>query len=423
MRSVYRAVRSSLPSLSLVLLLMVGLYAQVFSAEVTLTVWFSGTGLNKDIFLSLVERYNTLQNKVYVDAESMDYNKMLVAITGGMPPDLGQIAGEGVIDLARRGLLQPLPRYIQEHLMLKDIAPVKIKEATYNGLLYALPTYPIDINGSLVWNKEHFAVAGINPDLPPLTIKDLELYAAKLTKVNGEGRIMQAGFIPWNAVGSKPFTWGWRFGGDFYDYTTEKVTATHPKNIEAFTWLADYGMRYGLAAINEFNVRYGRYYAADSALFQGAESMQVLYSNTPGHARAFAPHLELGHGYLPAPEGQSLPFGWLGGWQMGIPIGAPHTAEAAEFLLWLMEPAQQQEWQKQGGFFLPRISANSLNLLPKESHFYVDMLLASQYYRPAIGPVNTYNNQLLAGLMDILAGKTTPVEMLTNIERNIQGQL
>jgi multiple sugar transport system substrate-binding protein len=102
-------------------------------------------------------------------------------------------------------------------------------------------------------------------------------------------------------------------GGDFYDYETGKVTATDPKNVEAFTWLTEYGMRYDLAAINEFYSRYGKYYAADSALFQGAEFMQVLYSNTPGHAPMFAPELELGHEYLPASEGQSLPFGRLGG--------------------------------------------------------------------------------------------------------------
>jgi hypothetical protein len=72
---------------------------------------------------------------------------------------------------------------------------------------------------------------------------------------------------------------------------------------------------------------------------------------------------------------------------------------------------------------MPRISANNLNLLPKESHFYVDMLMAAKYYRPTIAPVNTYNNQLLAGLMDILAGETMPIEVFTNVERNIQGML
>jgi multiple sugar transport system substrate-binding protein len=407
----------------LLLLLLLGLRTPLYAAGTTLSVWYSGTGLNKDIFLFLVDKYNKTQSDVYVDAVSMDYNKMIVSIVGGMSPDLGQVAGEGVIDLAKRGLLQPLPQFVQEHKAMSDIAPVKIQEATYAGKLYSLPVYPIDINGSLVWNKEHFRIAGIDANSPPLTIKDLETYARKLTQMNAEGSMTQAGFIPWNAVGSKLFTWGWRFGGDFYDYATGKVTATDPKNVEALTWLADYGNRYGVAAINAFNARYGKYYAADSALFQGAESMQVLYSNTPGHAQVFVPELELGHGYLPAPEGQDLPFGWLGGWQMGIPLGAAHPEEAARFLMWMMEPAQQQEWQKQGGFFLPRISANSLSLLPKESHFYVDMLMNSRYYRPTISPVNTYNNQLLAGLLDIFAGKTTPIEVLSNIERNIQGQL
>jgi hypothetical protein len=49
--------------------------------------------------------------------------------------------------------------------------------------------------------------------------------------------------------------------------------------------------------------------------------------------------------------------------------------------------------------------------------------MAAKYYRPTIAPVNTYNNQLLAGLMDILAGETMPIEVFTNVERNIQGML
>jgi multiple sugar transport system substrate-binding protein len=418
----YPTARTCLRVVCLLMLLVSGWCTQVFAAT-TVTMWYNWASVEEEILLSLVEKYNKMQTDIVIEAVKEDHNKLLVAIAGGAPPDVSQVPGESIFDMAQRNLLLPLPPFVQQNPAIKDLASVKIMEGSYEGKLYGMPVFPVDVNGSLVWNKEHFLVAGINTDAPPTTIKNLETYAAKLTKVNAEGRIIQAGFIPWNAVGSKPFTWGWRFGGDFYDYETGKVTATDPKNVEAFTWLTEYGMRYGLATINEFNSRYGKYYAADSALFQGVESMQVLYSNTPGHAQMFAPDLELGHGYLPAPEGQSLPFGWLGGWQMGIPNGSQHPEEAARFLLWLIEPEQQQEWQKRSGFIMPRISANNLNLLPKESHFYVDMLMAAKYYRPTIAPVNAYNNQLLAGLMDILAGKTTPIEVLTNVERNIQGML
>jgi multiple sugar transport system substrate-binding protein len=49
----------------------------------------------------------------------------------------------------------------------------------------------------------------------------------------------------------------------------------------------------------------------------------------------YAPTLEYGVGFVPAPPDGEHPTGWIGGWSLAIPRGAPASAEAFTFLRWM----------------------------------------------------------------------------------------
>lgn len=60
------------------------------------------------------------------------------------------------------------------------------------------------------------------------------------------GMTTHLGAVPWDVYGGANtiFTWGWTFGGEFYDEENWKVTAAHLGNTEALEWIRGYYERY-----------------------------------------------------------------------------------------------------------------------------------------------------------------------------------
>ena len=55
-----------------------------------------------------------------------------------------------------------------------------------------------------------------------------------LTRFEGD-RLVRIGLVPWGVYGraNSLFTWGWAFGGEFYDAAQGRVTATDPDVVRA----------------------------------------------------------------------------------------------------------------------------------------------------------------------------------------------
>ena len=93
--------------------------------------------------------------------------------------------------------------------------------------MYALPF--MDFTAGLLYNKKLFAAAGLNPNDPPTTLEQLTADAKKLTKTGAGGKITQLGFTPdWPGPDEGQVcpleTYGWLFGGQWYDSSTGKIT-------------------------------------------------------------------------------------------------------------------------------------------------------------------------------------------------------
>ena len=77
---------------------------------------------------------------------------------------------------------------------MSDIIPASLKWSQYQGKQYGLP-FGQD-TWALYYNTDAFKEAGLDPTKPPTTPDELWDYAAKLTKVNPDGSLARAGFIP-----------------------------------------------------------------------------------------------------------------------------------------------------------------------------------------------------------------------------------
>ncbi|RLE84181.1 MAG: sugar ABC transporter substrate-binding protein [Thermoprotei archaeon] len=108
------------------------------------------------------------------------YDKLVAAFEAGTPPDaaLADLGG-WVPDFASKGWLEPLDKYLEKWEGTKQIWPNLWEAVTYKGKVYGLPWYT-DCR-VLLYHKELFKQAGLDPEKPPQTWDELLEYAKKLT--------------------------------------------------------------------------------------------------------------------------------------------------------------------------------------------------------------------------------------------------
>ncbi len=116
------------------------------------------------------------------------FAKILTLIASGNPPDLVDVATEGLQLFAGKGLAQPLNSYVtadQASLQgfFSDVHPVLIESMMYQGDLYALPT---DFNcGNMFYDTALFDKAGLSRPAPDWTKDDFYTVAQKWAHASG----------------------------------------------------------------------------------------------------------------------------------------------------------------------------------------------------------------------------------------------
>src|SRR5207248_932846 len=142
---------------------------------------------------------------------------------GGNPPGLAGFWSNNTFTFADMGALIPLDDYIaRDHFDTSKYIDVYIQYCQYRGKTWCLPTTPATV--ALHWNKDLFKAkaeklteAGLDPNRPPRTLRELEQYAEMLTvRDDATRKIIQMRFLPtepgwWN------WAWGNYWGGKLYD--------------------------------------------------------------------------------------------------------------------------------------------------------------------------------------------------------------
>jgi multiple sugar transport system substrate-binding protein len=326
----------------LIVALFVSLFAKSASAQsapgsdrVHVKYWDKWTGSEKDAMQAVVDDFNASQSRIFVDFLSVSLvpRKTLTATAGGNPPDLAGLWANEVADFADKEALTPLDDFARGTIVRRErFLPVYWEMCVYEGRLFALPTTPAVI--ALLWNKEHFRAAGLDPERPPRTIAELDAYAEKLTKVDG-ARIAQVGFLPSQPVWW-PHFWPYFFHGALWDGKSQ-ITLDTPENVRAFAWAQAYAKRFGVTALENLSSSFGDLASAQDPFMSGKLSMIIQGVWMGNYISQFAPHLDWGAAPFPSVSASDPPMGVVDTDIIVIPRGAPHPREAFEFARFLME--------------------------------------------------------------------------------------
>ncbi len=255
--------------------------------RVRITYWEKWNGLEGQQAKDIVDRFNDTvgrEKNIWVDYVSISEvdRKTLVSTAAGMPPDVSGVWDKQVCQFASMGALEDLgPMAAQRGLTRERFKPVFYDGCMYQGKLYALPSTVFSV--ALIYNKEIFQqkaaelrAAGLDPDRPPRTLKELDQYAAVIDTWetrNGEKRLKVTGFIPLQP-GSFTNLYSFWFGGDLVDPTGTKLLLTSPEVEATYDWVRSYSVKLGKDALQVFNSGFGQFDSPENPFLVGENAME-----------------------------------------------------------------------------------------------------------------------------------------------------
>ena len=308
-------------------------------AEGAVTVTFWSRDSDQALIEPVIAAYNgshPAQIKATFIPAAQFVQKFAAATAGGEAPDLiavdliympSFIAAKQMTDIT--DMAKALPFF-------DKLNKAQMREGTADGKIYSLP---FSADGSvLVYNKNLFKQAGLDPEKPPTNMEEMMTMSKKITALgNGTYGFYFSGNCPGcNAFTMMPYIWA--SGGDILSADGKTATVTDPNVKTVLTW---YHQMWTDKQIPE-----------SAKVDTGSDFFNVFASGKIGMvgSGAFAiaalkkDHPDLDFGIVPLPglkTGQQASF--AGGDVIGIPTGSKHVKEATDFITWYLSEDVQLE--------------------------------------------------------------------------------
>jgi len=403
---------------------------QSTGGKIVISMWHPWGGTQSQAMDDIIKAFEAAHPNIdvkplYTPNNLSNNQKFFTSVAAKRPPDVVFVDGPQVAEWAEQGALTELDAQVRDAgLGIKDYFPPCWRQNEYKGHVWAL-TYCADPNFAFVWNKKDFRDAGLDPNAPPKTIAELDQLVRKLNKLE-RGKFTRIGLIPWGQYGSANslFTWGWAFGGSFYDPVHNKVTCDDPKIVKALEWMCSYAKEYNINKIASLQAGFGT--AELNPLYVGKLSIGCLHISGIEDIKKYAPSLDYGMSYIPAPPDGEAHSSWVGGWCMAIPKGSRHPKEAWELMRWMCADKQGTSTvaQKAGLFPGYRKSPYLAKIRNKPGYgMFLRILEECRHQRPVMPAQAFYMGALQRAVDDATYGKKTPKQALTDARIETQREL
>ena len=189
----------------------------------------------------LVDQYNAMNTGVhvtldYIGTNDNAYNKLTVALQGGLQPDITYQYGTSMAALATAPSIMNLTDRVQDPgFNWNDFSEGARAAATVDGQVYGVPAL-ID-NLAIVYNKDLFQAAGVDEPTADWTWDDFRAAAKALTDPSKQ----QYGFA-FPIDSSEDTVWHydamlWEAGGDILNADNTQAAFNSPAGVQALTTL------------------------------------------------------------------------------------------------------------------------------------------------------------------------------------------
>jgi ABC-type glycerol-3-phosphate transport system substrate-binding protein len=334
-----------------------------------------------------------------------------------------------VAQRASEGVLQDLSEFGAD---LSGYIPFAQAEATFQGAPFALP-FDTDAR-ALFYNIGMLQEAGVDPaeldiDNGPITWDRLAELANQLNETDADGNFTRMGYAAYTQQ-EWHYTYGFAFGGTFFDEAACEVTPDNEGVVAGHQWLYDYVAALDPQKVNAFAgpQRAGivppvpeeqQFFVTQRVAFtiNGDWYLNVLPE--------YAPDIEFGLTVIPVPEEGGESATWAGGWSMVIPQGAKNPEGAWRFMQYIAGEPGQRTYTTETAH-LPTF--NSLledeELFTDSQHlFFAQTLLPTAKNRPPLPVGARYWNELTSAWERIFLNQEEPAAALATVKDRVQPDL
>lgn len=312
--------------------------------EITLEFW--ELSASEDVMRTLLDKFES-QNpgvRVHLQQLSWDYglDKIITAVAAGNPPDVCDLGTDWLPKFSSTGVLRDLT---------DELAPLKDQyllwePVTYQGRLYGAPW----LAGTriLLYNRELFAKAGLDPDRPPRTWDELREAARRIKALGpgiyGFGLFVGEPYAPWQLF--MPFAWG--NGANVLSPDMTSCTLDAPQMIEAM----DYYRSLIPHAIIDRQPEVNQLFA------NGKVGIQISGAWNFALIPRMNPTLNFSVGLLPRPSAtRGTPASFAGGQDLVTFTASRHPKEAVALIKFLIAEEQAMEIVKAQRNVVPAVKS------------------------------------------------------------------
>jgi len=396
--------------------------------------WTSHTPPDTVSMQHMVDAYNKQSQSycvkmVAVPGSETDIAKLTTAVRGGTGPDVYELDRFTVAERAAAGVLQDLTQFGVANLQ-SDYLDFAWKEAQFKGKPYAIP-FDTDAR-ALFYNKDLMQAAGVDPSQLDIskgapTIDLVRSIASKLNKKDSSGKYTTVGFVPALSQGWH-YTWGFVYGGSFFNASTCKVTPDDPKIVQAFRdmyW--DWSSQLGVDQLQTFLSTYAPTSpplpTEQDAFLTGHVGMVITGPWVLSWFPQYQPNLHYGITYIPVPHQGDTPATWAGGWSVVIPQGAKNSKGGIDFMKYFAgEPGQRIYTKETQHMPTWKTLLSDTTLYQGDLNLFVK-LLPSAHSRPALPVGSLYWDQLSAAQDAAIRHTQDPAAALKAAADTVNGKL
>jgi multiple sugar transport system substrate-binding protein len=399
------------------------------------TFWTTHTEPDLSALQMIVDSFNEQSSGVQAElvqvvGDETDTTKLMTAVRGGTGPDVYMLDRFIVAQRAAEGVLQDLTEFLDGEDLSEVYIPFSWAEANFQGAPFALP-FDTDAR-ALYYNRGMLQEVGVDPDEldvanGAISFERLTEIANMLNETDEDGNFSRMGFVPYTHQGWH-YTYGFAFGGTFFDAAACEVTPDEAGVVAGHQWLYDYTAALDPQKVNAFAGPYAATVTVpeEQDLFVTERVAFAITGDWFLNTMAkFAPDLDYGLTIMPAPASGDDSVTWAGGWSMVIPQGARNPEGAWEFLQYIAGEPGQRTYVTETAH-LPTINSllDDADLFTDEQHlFFATDLLPTAKNRPPLPVGARYWDELTTAWEKVYLNQEEPAAALATVKERVQPDL
>ncbi|MBE2236492.1 MAG: extracellular solute-binding protein [Caldilineaceae bacterium] len=320
----------------------------------TQLVWWHGWGGPSGLaaMTAIEDAFNTGDHSFQIERVHVDEmnQKILVAIAGGTPPDIGVCCAQ-YAQLYSRNAVVPLDDYIDASIVIKRDAFVQglFESMQWLGKTYGVPAIEAGPRYGIMYNNALIAEAGLEAANFPTTWDEMYEWHVALSKFDSAGNVSTIGFDPRDGTSRNgpatniPQFWAINYGLDAWDSETLTFHYDRQEYVEALATIKRFYDYVGVEQMESLRSSTGTWVNTPSAQFPAGilATLNIGYYG-PGELAINAPDKEFGVAWVPVPEARSgIKMQSVGGIPAYIPVGSKDPDRAFEFIEFLTTDAVQ----------------------------------------------------------------------------------